>query len=247
MAFQVQIRTGPEDPPRRFFDLPLHGNAMIKQGTGGQPTGRIQQQTVAVQQDLAMEHLAILTSNVKASVGIHGISACVADTGYFNCSAVRTALRAAHGKRTTAVKTNSSSLIAECVGARIVHFRRDKLVIPVQAGVGIGSTIAAPATGKHAIMKTDAQQGILLNVVVGIVGAFIGGWLIGPLVGAIVINLLPETFRVLKDYQDLVYGVALILLLIYAPGGLAALTRPFKRKQTAPIPVVTLASEGAKP
>lgn len=34
------------------------------------------------------------------------------------------------------------------------------------------------------IMRTAAQQGIVLNVVVGIVGAFIGGWLIGPLVGA---------------------------------------------------------------
>ena len=33
------------------------------------------------------------------------------------------------------------------------------------------------------IMKTDAQQGILLNVVVGINGAFIGGWLIAPLIG----------------------------------------------------------------
>ena len=33
------------------------------------------------------------------------------------------------------------------------------------------------------IMKTDAQQGILLNVVVGIIGAFIGGWLIAPLIG----------------------------------------------------------------
>ena len=33
------------------------------------------------------------------------------------------------------------------------------------------------------IMKTDAQQGILLNVVVGIVGAFIGGRLIAPLIG----------------------------------------------------------------
>ena len=33
------------------------------------------------------------------------------------------------------------------------------------------------------MMKTDAQQGLLLNVVVGIVGAFIGGWLISPLVG----------------------------------------------------------------
>jgi uncharacterized membrane protein YeaQ/YmgE (transglycosylase-associated protein family) len=28
------------------------------------------------------------------------------------------------------------------------------------------------------IMRTDAQQGILLNIVVGIVGAFIGGMLI---------------------------------------------------------------------
>jgi uncharacterized membrane protein YeaQ/YmgE (transglycosylase-associated protein family) len=38
------------------------------------------------------------------------------------------------------------------------------------------------------IMKTDGQQGIILNVVVGIVGAFIGGWLISPLVGMGTIN-----------------------------------------------------------
>ena len=33
------------------------------------------------------------------------------------------------------------------------------------------------------IMRTDAQQGVLLNVVVGIIGALIGGWLIAPLIG----------------------------------------------------------------
>ena len=38
------------------------------------------------------------------------------------------------------------------------------------------------------IMRTDGQQGILLNVVVGIVGAFLGGWLISPLVGVPTIN-----------------------------------------------------------
>ncbi|HET6603265.1 MAG TPA: GlsB/YeaQ/YmgE family stress response membrane protein [Xanthomonadaceae bacterium] len=38
------------------------------------------------------------------------------------------------------------------------------------------------------IMKTDAQQGILLNVVVGIVGAVLAGWLISPLVGVATIN-----------------------------------------------------------
>ena len=29
------------------------------------------------------------------------------------------------------------------------------------------------------IMKRDAQQGLLLNIVVGIVGALLGGWLFG--------------------------------------------------------------------
>ncbi|MEO6079473.1 MAG: GlsB/YeaQ/YmgE family stress response membrane protein [Steroidobacteraceae bacterium] len=38
------------------------------------------------------------------------------------------------------------------------------------------------------IMRTDGQQGILLNVVVGIVGAFIGGLVISPWVGAGSIN-----------------------------------------------------------
>ena len=45
----------------------------------------------------------------------------------------------------------------------------------------------------------------------------------GPLIGAVIISLLPETFRPLKDYQDLAYGAGLVLLLIYAPKGLAAL------------------------
>lgn len=31
------------------------------------------------------------------------------------------------------------------------------------------------------IMRTDAQQGMFLNVVVGIIGALLGGWLLAPL------------------------------------------------------------------
>lgn len=33
------------------------------------------------------------------------------------------------------------------------------------------------------VMRTDAQQGILLNVVVGIVGALLAGLLLNPLIG----------------------------------------------------------------
>jgi uncharacterized membrane protein YeaQ/YmgE (transglycosylase-associated protein family) len=38
------------------------------------------------------------------------------------------------------------------------------------------------------IMKTDAQQGLLLNIVVGIVGAFVAGWVLTPLLGVGTIN-----------------------------------------------------------
>ncbi len=38
------------------------------------------------------------------------------------------------------------------------------------------------------IMRTDAQQGLLLNVVVGIVGALLAGFVISPLLGIGTIN-----------------------------------------------------------
>ena len=38
------------------------------------------------------------------------------------------------------------------------------------------------------IMRTDAQQGIFLNVVVGIVGALLAGFLLAPLFGTGTIN-----------------------------------------------------------
>ncbi len=38
------------------------------------------------------------------------------------------------------------------------------------------------------VMGTNARQGFLLDVVVGIVGALLGGWLLSPLLGAGTIN-----------------------------------------------------------
>ena len=38
------------------------------------------------------------------------------------------------------------------------------------------------------IMKTDAQQGVILNVVVGIIGALLGGWFLAPMFGTGTIN-----------------------------------------------------------
>jgi uncharacterized membrane protein YeaQ/YmgE (transglycosylase-associated protein family) len=38
------------------------------------------------------------------------------------------------------------------------------------------------------VMRTNAQQGILQNIVVGVVGAFVAGWFLTPLFGISTIN-----------------------------------------------------------
>lgn len=59
------------------------------------------------------------------------------------------------------------------------------------------------------IMKRDAQQGILLNIIVGIIGALIGGWLIGPLLGAGSIN---DGITVMSFIVSLIGAVILLAI-----------------------------------
>jgi uncharacterized membrane protein YeaQ/YmgE (transglycosylase-associated protein family) len=58
------------------------------------------------------------------------------------------------------------------------------------------------------VMKTDGQQGIVLNVVVGIVGALIAGFLITPLIGG-----APITSGVISIQSILVSFLGAIVLL----------------------------------
>ena len=59
------------------------------------------------------------------------------------------------------------------------------------------------------IMKRDGQQGILLNIIVGIIGALIGGWLIGPLLGAGSIN---DGITVMSFVVSLIGAVILLAI-----------------------------------
>ena len=60
------------------------------------------------------------------------------------------------------------------------------------------------------VMKTDAQQGVILNVVVGIVGSLIGGWLIAPLLGAGTIN--QGDFSVMGLVASLIGAIILLAI-----------------------------------
>jgi len=60
------------------------------------------------------------------------------------------------------------------------------------------------------VMKTDAQQGMILNVVLGVAGALLGGWLLSPLLGAGTVN--QGDFSLLGLLVS--FGGAIILLFV---------------------------------
>ena len=60
------------------------------------------------------------------------------------------------------------------------------------------------------LMKTDAQQGMVLNVVVGIVGAMLAGWLISPMVGVGTIN--QDNFSLPSMVVSLIGAVILLAI-----------------------------------
>jgi uncharacterized membrane protein YeaQ/YmgE (transglycosylase-associated protein family) len=60
------------------------------------------------------------------------------------------------------------------------------------------------------VMRTDAQQGILLNVVVGIIGSLLGGFLLGPLLGGG--NLLSGNLDVMTLVVALLGAIILLAI-----------------------------------
>jgi len=58
------------------------------------------------------------------------------------------------------------------------------------------------------IMRTDAQQGVILNVVVGIVGAMLAGFFVTPLIGG-----APITSGALNIQSVLISLVGAVILL----------------------------------
>ena len=79
----------------------------------------------------------------------------------------------------------------------------------------------------HAVGFVSPEVYGLHMVVLAFTMLYVGGigTVAGAALGALVVALLPETVRRFSEYQDLAYGALLILILIYAPGGLASLSR----------------------
>lgn len=61
------------------------------------------------------------------------------------------------------------------------------------------------------VMHTDGQQGIVLNVLVGVAGAAIGGWILSPLLGVGTID--QDVFNVGALLVSLIGAIVLLALI----------------------------------
>ena len=94
---------------------------------------------------------------------------------------------------------------------------------------GVGSAIAGAAGCFYAsfvgTLVPDAffiveSFTILAMVIVGGMGT-----LIGPVCGAILLTVLPELLRGIGDLRLIVYGVAVMLVVLFMPGGIVEAAR----------------------
>jgi uncharacterized membrane protein YeaQ/YmgE (transglycosylase-associated protein family) len=68
-------------------------------------------------------------------------------------------------------------------------------------------------------MKTDAQQGMLLNVAVGVTGALLGGWLLAPLFGSGTIG--QDDFSIVSLFVSFLGALLLLMIVIFFRRGRA--------------------------
>jgi branched-chain amino acid transport system permease protein len=138
------------------------------------------------------------------------------------------------------VAVSGSEEAARALGIDVARYKLYAFLISALYAALAGSLFV------HVVGFVSPEVFGLNMVILGFTMLYVGGigTITGPLVGAIVVNLLPETFRGFKDYQDLAYGAALILLLIYAPGGLAALTQSFERRRAPNAPAAKERAKG---
>ncbi|MBO9521302.1 MAG: branched-chain amino acid ABC transporter permease [Nocardioidaceae bacterium] len=121
------------------------------------------------------------------------------------------------GRQASALR--QSERAAESLGIRTDRLKTLTLVLSAAYGAVAGSLYAhtygyvAPDVFSFALMLT-----VLAMLVVGGPGT-----IAGPILGAVILTYLPEMARVGDKYWQLIYGVLLFVMVLWAPKGLAGL------------------------
>ena len=132
-------------------------------------------------------------------------------------------IRSPWGRAFAALRDNP--IRAESLGVNVVAYTLFAFAIGAAfAGIAGAYFAALVQFIEPAPFGLGASLMMLLMVIVGGAGRFFG-----PLVGAAIVILLPEWLRFLKDWYLVIFGLAVVALMIWLPGGLLSIPQRLRR------------------
>jgi branched-chain amino acid transport system permease protein len=105
---------------------------------------------------------------------------------------------------------------AQIMGVATIRFKLWAFVIGAAIG-GLSGALFAGEVGFVNNQKFDIPTSVLFLAAVVLGGS---GNKVGVLLGAFLVSYIPDRFTALADYKYLIFGIALIVLMIFRPQGL---------------------------
>jgi len=136
---------------------------------------------------------------------------------FFTCATILLSVNLAASRIGRALRAIHDSEVA----ARILGVNVRLLKVQIFAIAGIFSALAGSLYAHTVTFISPTSFGfnvsieLLTMVIVGGLGSIYGSF-----VGAAILTLLPEFFRAFQDYDIIVYGLTLIVMTMFMPGGL---------------------------
>jgi branched-chain amino acid transport system permease protein len=138
----------------------------------------------------------------------------------------------------TLIAIRESEALAASVGIDVMRTKRRAFTLSA-AFAGLAGALYAGYIGYLGpeVASVEVTFSILLYLMVGGLGS-----ISGPLTGTFIVYGLSQVLQVLQDYQMIVFGAALVLLIVFLPGGLAGAVRRVQRRGD-PAPVARVVEE----
>jgi branched-chain amino acid transport system permease protein len=131
----------------------------------------------------------------------------------------------------TLMAVRESEPLAAAVGLDVMAAKR--LAFTISAALaGLAGGLFAGFIGFLGPESSNVEMtfNTLLYVMVGGIGS-----LSGPIAGTFIVYGLSQVLAVLQQYQMVIFGLALVLLILFMPGGLAGAMRSLTRPRVSPV------------
>jgi branched-chain amino acid transport system permease protein len=130
------------------------------------------------------------------------------------------------GRAFLAIQGNE--MAAETTGVDSTYYKI--MAFALSAGyAGFGGWLFAHSGSHYISPDTFSFDQSVVLLAMAVLGG--NGSAVGAVVGAVLLTMLPEVLRFLKDSYMMVYAAGIVLIMIFMPGGIAGLVRTFPVSQ----------------